>query len=275
MRAQAPKPPVSEQSGIPHPVTPVDLLSLFRAASIGVSVIDRRLHYVAVNPALAVMNGLCRQAHVGRPVHEVLGFASSIVIPVIERALRTGQPISHFEFSAKLPARSETAHWTFDLLPLPNEKARVTNLAGFVTEFNADEIGRRASELLADIIKITDRADLDLSQLLQNGMTISGVREGERLVETLLNEYRRLLHQAAMQRRDCANGIQGGLQLSLREMEVVRLLAQGHSNKEISSILGISIKTVETYRFRIKTKLNIKTVAELVHYAIRHNIVPA
>jgi DNA-binding CsgD family transcriptional regulator len=61
--------------------------------------------------------------------------------------------------------------------------------------------------------------------------------------------------------------------LSEREREVLRLLAEGKCNKEISSVLGISIRTVETYRTRIMLKLQAPSLAHLVHYAIRNNIV--
>jgi DNA-binding CsgD family transcriptional regulator len=61
--------------------------------------------------------------------------------------------------------------------------------------------------------------------------------------------------------------------LSPREREVVRLVAEGKSNKEISSVLAISVRTVETYRARLMLKLNATSVAHLVHYAIRNRLV--
>src|SRR3989304_2464109 len=56
--------------------------------------------------------------------------------------------------------------------------------------------------------------------------------------------------------------------LSEREQQVFSLLVLGHTNKEISDALFISIKTVETHRTRIMQKLNLNTRAQLVHYAI-------
>ena len=61
--------------------------------------------------------------------------------------------------------------------------------------------------------------------------------------------------------------------LSHREQEVLRLLAEGESNKGISSILAISVRTVETYRARLMLKLDANRIADLVHYAIRNHIV--
>ncbi len=58
-----------------------------------------------------------------------------------------------------------------------------------------------------------------------------------------------------------------------REAETVRLLAAGKVNKEIAAILGITVRTVETHRARIMLKLGMHSLAELIHYAIRNNIV--
>jgi DNA-binding CsgD family transcriptional regulator len=61
--------------------------------------------------------------------------------------------------------------------------------------------------------------------------------------------------------------------LSPREQEIVRLVAEGKSNKEISSVLAISVRTVETYRSRLMLKLHTPSIAHLVQYAIRNRIV--
>ncbi len=61
--------------------------------------------------------------------------------------------------------------------------------------------------------------------------------------------------------------------LTPREREIVQLLAEARSNKEVSTILGISVKTVETHRASIMRKLGISSIVDLVHYAIRNNLV--
>jgi len=63
--------------------------------------------------------------------------------------------------------------------------------------------------------------------------------------------------------------------LSPREKEILRLLAEGKANKDVAAILGISVKTVETYRVRVLHKLNLDSLVGLVHYAIRHQIIQA
>jgi len=60
--------------------------------------------------------------------------------------------------------------------------------------------------------------------------------------------------------------------LSVREREVVQLIAEGKTAKEIADQLNVSVKTVETHRTNIMTKLNIHRLAELTKYAIREGL---
>ena len=61
--------------------------------------------------------------------------------------------------------------------------------------------------------------------------------------------------------------------LGNRECEVVRLLAEGKSNKEIAPLLNITVRTVETYRSRVMGKLNIHSLAQLIRYAVQNKLV--
>lgn len=63
--------------------------------------------------------------------------------------------------------------------------------------------------------------------------------------------------------------------LTPREREVVQLLAEGHSNKEVATVMGISVKTVETHRAVIMRKLRLRAFSDLVRYAIRNHIIEA
>ena len=60
--------------------------------------------------------------------------------------------------------------------------------------------------------------------------------------------------------------------LSRREREVLRLLAQGHSNQQIADRIRVSVKTVETYRTRLRQKLGLKERAELYRFAVESGI---
>jgi DNA-binding NarL/FixJ family response regulator len=61
--------------------------------------------------------------------------------------------------------------------------------------------------------------------------------------------------------------------LTVREREVVQLLAEGKSNKEVGTLLGITTKTAETHRTNIMRKLDMHSMSELVRYAIRNKMI--
>ena len=63
--------------------------------------------------------------------------------------------------------------------------------------------------------------------------------------------------------------------LTPREREIVQLLAEGKSSKEVAVALGISVKTAETHRANIMRKLEIHSVSELVRYAVKNQIIEA
>jgi DNA-binding NarL/FixJ family response regulator len=63
------------------------------------------------------------------------------------------------------------------------------------------------------------------------------------------------------------------LELTSRQREVLQLLAEGKSAKEIGAILDISARTAEAHKYRMMDELGVKTSAQLVQYAIKHGIV--
>jgi DNA-binding NarL/FixJ family response regulator len=63
--------------------------------------------------------------------------------------------------------------------------------------------------------------------------------------------------------------------LTMREREIVQLLAEGKSSKEVAVALGISVKTAETHRANIMRKLELHSVSELVRYAVKNQIIEA
>jgi DNA-binding NarL/FixJ family response regulator len=85
--------------------------------------------------------------------------------------------------------------------------------------------------------------------------------------KTMLDTY--LMHGQSQQ----DGGAPAFNQLTAREREVIQLLAEGRSNKAVSALLGISVKTVETHRAAIMKKLGISSIAELVRYAIRNRVI--
>ncbi|BAD42202.1 response regulator transcription factor [Symbiobacterium thermophilum] len=69
-----------------------------------------------------------------------------------------------------------------------------------------------------------------------------------------------------------AGGERKSVPLSPRELEVLRLVALGHTNQEIALQLNVSVRTVETYKTRICEKLGVYTRSEMVRYALEHKL---
>ena len=86
-----------------------------------------------------------------------------------------------------------------------------------------------------------------------------------KITQTLLEDYVRQLRQ---------KGLQDSYDLlTEREKEVLQLLAEGKSNKEVATILDLSVYTVETHRTNLMQKLNLHNTAEIVLYAVRKKII--
>jgi DNA-binding NarL/FixJ family response regulator len=75
--------------------------------------------------------------------------------------------------------------------------------------------------------------------------------------------------------RSGAEGKPSAGRLTSREREIVQLLAEGKSSKEVAVSLGISVKTAETHRANVMRKLALHSVSELVRYAVKNQIIEA
>jgi RNA polymerase sigma factor (sigma-70 family) len=85
------------------------------------------------------------------------------------------------------------------------------------------------------------------------------------IANTLLEDYMRQMQQ---------RGLQDSYDLLTdREKEILQLLAEGKSNKDVANLLNLSTNTVETHRTRIMQKLDLHSAAEIVLYAVRKRIV--
>jgi DNA-binding NarL/FixJ family response regulator len=111
---------------------------------------------------------------------------------------------------------------------------------------------------------LKDAAEADLVR------AIEAVAQGKpffspAIAQTLLEDYMRTLNQ---------KGLQDSYDLlTPREKEVLQLLAEGKTNKEVSGLLDLSLYTVETHRTNLMQKLGLHNTAELVLYAVRKKII--
>ena len=109
----------------------------------------------------------------------------------------------------------------------------------------------------------------DLTECLAKA--VKAVAEGKRFLTPRISEI--VLEGFLNKRSRHQRGDRADTRTTPRELEIIRLLAQGKSNKEIAAELGIAVRTVETHRAKIMLKLGLHSVTELVHYAIRNEII--
>ncbi len=82
-----------------------------------------------------------------------------------------------------------------------------------------------------------------------------------------------LIMEGYLRRHNGASAVPEVSRLTSREREVLQLLSEGRTNKEISTTLNVAVKTIETHRSHMMSKLKLHSVAELVMYAVRNDII--
>jgi DNA-binding NarL/FixJ family response regulator len=145
----------------------------------------------------------------------------------------------------------------------------------------------RASPQTKVLILTLDYSDHLIREVLKAGargflLTADAVRDLEAAIDTLLQNKTYLSSRLAaivLDRSVKSSRIDQNTltedRLTPRERQVVQLLADGKTAKEVAANLGLSVKTVETHRSNVMRKLQIHSVSELVLYAVRNNIICA
>ena len=175
--------------------------------------------------------------------------------------------------------------------------ARVTEFTPDVVVLDVGLPGLTAVELTreirraapgAHVVALTMRASRQLAHRLHEAGALACVPKAD-VGRSLVNAIKALIGPDAMPETaaDPADDdsthhadtegaeVRAAISLTIRERQVMQLLAEGRSNKEIGQVLMISAKTVETYRARIMSKLGLRSMNQLVRYAIRHRIISA
>jgi DNA-binding NarL/FixJ family response regulator len=131
----------------------------------------------------------------------------------------------------------------------------------------SDQMVRRALEAAARGYVLKS----DLTDCLPRAVT--AIAEGKRFLtpkvsEIVLDVFLNTKDRHQQARRE-------SVPLGPREIEILRLLREGKTNKEIAAMLQIAVRTVETHRSDIMHKLDLHSVVELVRYGLRHGIATA
>jgi DNA-binding CsgD family transcriptional regulator len=260
----------------------------------GVALLDGQFRFRAINGALAAMNGVPVSSHIGKKLRYVLGSSAPTVESLVRQVLETGEPIFNRDLTAKLPSREEVGHWVETYLPIRDLENRVTQVAAFVVEltgFKNFEVS--LNRIMGNLLHVSAGLKTELQFFATSGHSSDGstglLPRAIELIDDCIAYARSvsgLSHryisadvpgmQAGVNKADTSIKIGGEhwrRRLSGREHEVLKLLADCKSNKEIANEMNISVRTAETYRARVMMKLELPSIGHLIRFAVRNNIV--
>jgi DNA-binding NarL/FixJ family response regulator len=128
-----------------------------------------------------------------------------------------------------------------------------------------------SEELVRNVLQAGARGYVLKSDADQNLITaIDNVRQHKPFLTSAVTEF---VLDDYLDRRDTHEDSGGHVAVTPREREVIQLIAEGRSSKEVASTLGVSLKTIEAHRANIMRKLRLRSVSDLVRYAIRNGMV--
>ena len=234
-------------------------------SNIGFAVFDDRLRYRFANEALAKLHRVPPEAHEGERLRRIVGDAASKIEPALEAVFDSGKVLTRFELLSNIPTRPEVVHWTATHFPIRDGRGKLKQVGAFVVESGAPKrqngtaMSTRLFEGLLVNARQTQEPLIRFPSLEEHSLAGS---DSERTIDGL---------REAIGKSE-GRPVVPAVMLSNREREIIRFLANGNSNKQISAILNISIKTVQYHRARVFVKLNLDSLAGLVRYAIRNRL---
>lgn len=282
-------------------------------STVGVALFNKSLRCEALNAAFARINGASLESNIGKTIRELFGIDASKLEPLFLHLWATGDSISNFQWRARFPANAELTRWHVNAYPIRNVAGQIRLIATTFSEvtkrssverqldrltdrFQADNLdessvfGEEFAELSARTLDVVKRS-VDLlksSALLRCYLSESRMETGLEGMDLFLEGTRTIEVMAYAEVAEVGSAAEVAAMPEVlpeseptsgspspRERQILHLLADGKSNKEIALVLEISARTVESYRARIMIKLNLHSTAALVRYAIRHNIVDA
>jgi DNA-binding CsgD family transcriptional regulator len=305
---EAPGPALREVFGAATP----GLVAVLNNSTVGVEIYDRNPFCILKNRAFASMGGALPEIHVGKTMRQIFGSCAVQIEPAFQQVWTTGKPVSHVELAFSLPWIPRKTNLLVNFFPIEGIDRGIRLIAGLFFSANCK---RKLQERLSQLIEKQRAPSFVESEARDGEFTDLSMESAEMLQKSIdlihctmllrchLLEMR--IATALMQAAPYAALAAADARLSLtespraefkgqrghldptkkeendgvvpspRERQVIKLLAEGKANKEMAAVLDLSTRTVEVYRARIMTKLKLHSVAELVRYAVRHNLIEA
>jgi PAS domain S-box-containing protein len=207
-----------------------------------------------MSPAIEAIWGIPRER-----LYENAGAGASLVHPddlgnLIEQAQRARE--APYDFCMRIVRPDGGMRWERSrAFPIRNAAGETYRIAGVLedltSKYETAELLERARRYAADLV----RAAGEPLRVLQSALGHVGSAPGPSVSDDQPDEMRRAYEQRLAT-------------LTRREREVMELLVRGHSSREMAKILNLASKTVEGYRARVKEKMRVKSLAELVRLSL-------
>ena len=246
------------------------LLQLIAAAPVGFALLDHNLRFVRINAALKVIDGHSANEHIGQTLREVLPEQASALEPLCREVLQNQTPILNVQISGVALNGRATARVCLASLYAVRFDGKMLNLGLIirdVSSYKLETIGHFSSLMTEDfntvLAAISGNFDVRLDSLPQGHPAFTGLKRALQSNEKSAQLIRQLLTLAG----------RGGPLLTAREQQILQLLSDGKSSKQIAKVLRISFKTVAAHRSTIMKKLDAHEAATLIRNAIRKGLI--
>ncbi|MFN7995559.1 MAG: LuxR C-terminal-related transcriptional regulator [Bryobacteraceae bacterium] len=252
------------------------ICSLFDHAAIGVSVCDPDGRYTTINSAYSSLTGYSQADLAGRDYRSITHPNDVEMNVQLARRMYAGQ-LQYCVYEKRYIRKDSRVVWVRNSVSLLSDCAGPLGAICLSEDLKAPRIAPHLHhELLCRTAQTMARLTTVLSRLESLASRDIQTREPLREVMHDVAECKQDMYDmtslydagAAGTGPECGYPVP----LSPREQQIVHLLAQGNSNKIVAGILNISVRTVETHRANIMDKLRLRSVADLVRYAIRSGI---
>jgi PAS domain S-box-containing protein len=141
--------------------------TLLVSAPVGIGFWDRELRFVRVNDALAQLNKLSPEEHIGRPLAEVIPKLARQLEPLYRRVLETGEPVVHEESTDEaIAGPGDARHWLSSYYPVRGEDGETTGVGGVIMEITGQKRADARLRLLAEAGELF-ASSLDRAEILQ------------------------------------------------------------------------------------------------------------
>lgn len=170
------------------------LREYFNSSTLGFCIVDAELRYVAVNQALAKMNGFAPEAHTGKRINEIVGTLADQVESELRQVLAMGKPRLDLQISGPLPGKRGIGHWMVHYFPIKDASGTVNRVGAIVVEVTQQkEMEAAVTHLSKNVKHQRDRLQmlLDVGEILSSNWNIQQVfpKISCRIRRVLRHEY--------------------------------------------------------------------------------------